>query len=60
MSDEKKKVGAARKKDRLDRKSKIVKLKGKKIQDLNKKELDELLIIICSMLDIASVDGTIK
>lgn len=60
MSDEKKKVGAARKKDRLDRKGKLVKLKGKKIQDINKKELDELLIIVCSMLDISSVDGTIK
>jgi len=60
MSDEKKKIGAARKKDRLDRKSKLVKLKGKKIQDINKKELDELLIIVCSMLDISSVDGTIK
>lgn len=60
MSDEKKKIGAARKKDRLDRKGKLVKLKGKKIQDINKKELDELLIIVCSMLDISSVDGTIK
>lgn len=60
MSDEKKLLGEEKKKERQKAKRLLGDLKGKEITKLTKKEMDDLLQVICLMVGISNKNGIIQ